>query len=112
MDAHEFIYKILSELGYPVEFDTYTGNEKKYITYFELLEKTDLASEDIDEAIGHDFQVDIFSDDDPTELKNEVIRVLKNNGFYEITCQDLYESDTGMYHKAISCYLPEYIAEE
>ena len=37
MDAHEKIYSVLSKLGYPTEFDTYTGNEKKYITYFGLL---------------------------------------------------------------------------
>ena len=39
MDAHEKIYKVLSELGYDVEFDTYTGKNSTYITYFELLEK-------------------------------------------------------------------------
>jgi len=112
MDAHEKIYTVLSKLKYPVEFDTYTGTEKKYITYFEILEKLDLASEDIDEVIGHNFQVDVFSDEDPTEIKNKVVNELKLNGFYQITCQDLYEKDTGMYHKAITCYLPEYIAEE
>jgi len=112
MDAHEKIYAVLSKLKYPVQFDTYTGNEKKYITYFEILEKMDLASEDADEVIGHHFQVDIFSDEDPTEIKNEVINELKQNSFYQITCQDLYEQETGMYHKAITCYMPEYITEE
>lgn len=111
LDAHEKIYKVLSDLGYPVEFDTYTGIEKKYITYFEVIEKTELASEDKDEVISHDFQVDVFSDEDPTEIKNKVTKALKENGFYNITCQDLYESDTGMYHKAITCYLPEYETE-
>ena len=80
MDAHEIIYNVLSKLNYPVEFDTYTGTEKKYITYFEVLEKTDLTSEDVDEVIGHDFQVDVFSNEDPTEIKNEVIKSLKENG--------------------------------
>lgn len=109
MDAHEKIYKVLSELEWDVEFDTYTGKKKKYITYFEVLEKTDESSEDKDEIIGHDFQVDIFSDDDPTDMKNKVIEKLKENGFYQITCQDLYEKETGMFHKAITCYLPEYM---
>ena len=70
-----------------------------------------MASEDKDEVISHDFQVDVFSDEDPTEIKNKVTKALKENGFYNITCQDLYESDTGMYHKAITCYLPEYETE-
>ena len=109
MDAHEKIYSVLSKLNYPVEFDTYTGKEKKYITYFE--EKTDLTSEDMDEMIGHNFQVDVFSNEDPTEIKNKVVKALKENGFYQITCQDFYEIDTGMYHKAITCYLPEYETE-
>lgn len=111
-DAHEYIYGVLSKIGYPVEFDTYTGVEKKYITYFEVFEKTDLSSEDDDEIIGHDFQVDVFSNEDPTEIKNKVVKALKENGFYQITCQDFYEKDTGMYHKAITCYLPEYKAEK
>lgn len=110
-DSHEKIYDVLSRLGYPVEFDTYTGTEKKYITYFEVFEKTELTSEDVDEVIEHDFQVDIFSNEDPTEMKNKVVKALKENGFYQITCQDLYEVDTEMYHKAITCYLPEYISE-
>lgn len=73
-----------------------------------MLEKTDLSSEDDDEVIGHDFQVDVFSNEDPTALKNRVVKELKENGFYNITCQDFYERDTEMYHKAITCYLPEY----
>jgi len=109
MDAHEKIYKVLSELGYDVEFDTYTGKSKKYITYFEILEKEDAQSEDYEEIIGHHFQVDIFSDEDPTEIKNKVVKALKQNEFYSITCQDLYERETKTHHKAINCYLAEYI---
>ena len=111
LDPHEKIYDVLSKTGFPVEFDTYTGTEKKYITYFEVFEKTELTSEDVDEVIGPDFQVDVFSNEDPTEIKNKVVKALKENGFYQITCQDLYEADTGMYHKAITCYLPEYKTE-
>ena len=100
MDAHEKIYKVLSEIGYDVEFDTYTGKNKKYITYFEILEKEDAQSEDMEEIIGHHFQVDIFSDEDPTEIKE--------NEFYSITCQDLYERENKVFHKAIDCYYAEY----
>lgn len=109
MDAHEKIYKVLSELGYEVEFDTYTGSNKKYITFFEVLEKEDAQSEDYEEIIGHHFQVDIFSDEDPTEIKSKVVKALKKNEFYSITCQDLYERENRVFHKAINCYLAEYI---
>jgi len=108
MDAHEKTYKVLSELGYDVEFDTYTGKNKKYITYFEILEKEDAQSEDMEEIIGHHFQVDIFSDEDPTEIKNKVVKALKKNEFYSITCQDLYERENKVFHKAIDCYYAEY----
>ena len=108
MDAHEKIYKTLSEVGYDVEFDTYTGKNKKYITYFEILEKEDAQSEDMEEIIGHHMQVDIFSDEDPTEIKNKVVTALKDNEFYSITCQDLYERETKTFHKAIDCYYAEY----
>ena len=73
MDTHEYIYSTLSSINYPVEYDTYTGKQKKYITYFEILEKVEFGSDDTDEIIGHHFQVDVFSDEDPTEMKNEVI---------------------------------------
>ena len=108
MDKHEYIYSTLSSTNYPVEYDTYTGKQKKYITYFEILEKVEFGSDDTDEIIGHHFQVDIFSDEDPTEMKNEVIEALKNAGFSGITCQDLYEPETKTYHKAIDCYIAEY----
>lgn len=108
MDTHEIIYKVLSELGYDVEFDTYTGNNSTYITYFEVLEKVDSGSDDYDEIIGHHFQVDVFSKDDPTEIKNKVVQALKNNEFYSITIQDLYERENKIFHKAIDCYYAEY----
>lgn len=108
MDAHEKIYKVLSELGYDVEFDTYTGKNATYITYFELLEKADAGSDDSEEIIGHHFQVDVFSKDDPTDIKNKIVQALKENEFYSITCQDLYERENKIFHKAIDCYYAEY----
>lgn len=108
MDAHEKLYSVLSTLGYDVEFDTYTGSNNQYITYFEILEKEDAESDDYEEIIGHHFQVDIFSNDDPTEIKNKVVKALKQNDFYDITCQDLYERENKIFHKAITCYLAEY----
>lgn len=108
MDKHEYIYSILTTTNYPVEYDTYTGSQKKYITYFEILEKVESGSDDSDEIIGHHFQVDVFSDEDPSTMKNAVITALKNAGFSAITCQDLYEKETNTYHKAIDCYIAEY----
>jgi len=36
------------------------------------------------------------------------VKALKKNEFYSITCQDLYERENKVFHKAIDCYYAEY----
>lgn len=55
---------------------------------------------------GEDFseyltQVDIFSKGNYYEIEKEVKKAMGQAGFNRDTAADLYEGDTGLYHKAI-----------
>lgn len=69
-------YEIVNEYG--VEYSE--GNED-YTTYV--------------------IQVDIFSTEDYTQLENVVKKIMIQNGFERDIAADLYERDTGLYHKAM-----------
>ncbi|AUN26224.1 prohead protease [Clostridium botulinum] len=46
-------------------------------------------------------QIDIFSTGDYTALENTVKRIMIHNGFNRDMAADLYEKETGLYHKAM-----------
>ena len=55
-------------------------------------------------------KVDIFSLDDFTEIKENINISMINNGFIRGTVsQDMYEENTGLYHKALRFTIDSYI---
>lgn len=55
------------------------------------------------EEIATDYyvQVDIFSKEDYAELENKIKEKMMNADFSRSMAADLYEKDTGLYHKAM-----------
>jgi hypothetical protein len=46
-------------------------------------------------------QIDIFSTGDYTKLENAVKKIMIQNGFNRDMAADLYEKETGLFHKAL-----------
>ena len=69
-------YEIINEFG-----AEYSENEEDYTTYI--------------------VQIDIFSTGDYTQIESIVKKAMTDNGFSRDMAADLYEKDTGLYHKAM-----------
>ncbi len=93
----------------PVNFLRYDGKENAYITYIET-NKSDSYSGD-DEILGYIdyYDFDIYSKENYLDILKELKGLMKLNGFiWQPTkdSQDLYEDDTGFYHKTV-CFAKE-----
>ena len=69
-------YEIVNEYG-----EEYSENKEDFTTYV--------------------VQIDIFSTGNYSKLENVVKRLMLENGFERDMANDLYEDDTGLYHKAM-----------
>ncbi|MBR0371615.1 MAG: hypothetical protein IJH63_13035 [Methanobrevibacter sp.] len=93
----------------PVKFMKYNGKKTTYITYMET---------DIDNAYAGDNEIlgyvsyydfDIYSKGNYFNIVEKVKEIMKDNGFIwqpSRTSQDMYEADTGYYHKTL-CFAIE-----
>ncbi len=102
MNYKTTIQTALSSLGVPVSFQVYRGTATTYITYFCYNEMGEEYAENIQIATGYYVQVDIWSLVSDYEALAQQIKVaMITVGFMGYTAQDLYESDTKIFHKAI-----------
>ena len=88
----------------PVSFLRYTGKETTYITYQEVQDDTSFSADDDLQAYVTYYDFDIYSKSNYLAIIESVKEILKANDWrYQpsMTSQDLYEDDTGYYHKTI-----------
>lgn len=104
---NKIIINTLKPLRIPVSFQKYTGKEKEYITFHEYSANGEEYEDDVEVMVGHYIQVDIWSKGDYTKLVSEVKVLLLKCGFKRLNEEDLYESDTEIYHKGIRFYFLE-----
>ena len=76
-------------------------NKELYLEYEIINEFGAEYNENKENFTTYKVQVDIFSTADYTELENIVKRIMTDNGFSRDTAADLYEKETGLYHKAM-----------
>lgn len=93
----------------PVSFVRYKGNKTTYITYNEIQENNSLSADDgiLNYVSYYDF--DIYSKGNYLKIVECVKEILTQNGFIwqpSMTSADLYEDDTGYYHKTL-CFAIE-----
>lgn len=96
----------------PVFFMRYTGTAKTYITYQEIEALDYFDAEDDMQYVRHIYDFDIFSKGDFTDLIASVKSLMKQNGWEWLpdnSSSDMYEVDTGYYHKTLSFAKNEYI---
>lgn len=88
----------------PVSFLRYDGDKTTYITYMESDKDNSFSGDD--ELLGYVsyYDFDIYSKGNYLEIIEKVKEVLKDNGWtYQPSRDsgDLYEDDTGYYHKTL-----------
>lgn len=93
----------------PVKFLKYDGKSTTYVTYMETDINNSYAGDN--EILGYVsyYDFDIYSKGNYCNIVKEIKRKLKDNGFIwqpSRTSQDMYEADTGYYHKTL-CFAIE-----
>lgn len=88
----------------PVSFLRNTGKETTYITYQEIQDDTSFSADDELQAYVTYYDFDIYSKGNYLNIIESVKEILEANGWRwqpSMTSQDLYEDDTGYYHKTL-----------
>ncbi|SKC57676.1 hypothetical protein [Maledivibacter halophilus] len=101
MSINKKVISALKDIGVPVRFQTYSGDEETYITFFIYLDKPELHSDDKELINGYYVQIDIWSKEDYTDLVDTVYTRIIDAGFTKLNFYDLYEEDTKTYHKVM-----------
>ena len=86
----------------PVDFITYKGNSKTYITY--TFTDDDPALHGVDQELGsiRYIDIDIYSNGNYLAIEKRVKEVMKENNFIRTgSSPDMFEEDTGLYHKTL-----------
>lgn len=103
----ETLFKDFTVDGFkiPVSFLFYEGHGEPYITYMQT--DADSSYSGDDELLGYAdyYDFDIYSKGDYTNIVKSVKALLKANDFVwqpSRTSPDMYETDTGYYHKTLS----------
>ncbi|TCT14576.1 hypothetical protein EDC18_10557 [Natranaerovirga pectinivora] len=104
---NELIINTLKPLNVPIGFQKYTGKKTTYITFNEYNQRGEGFEEDEEIFTGHYIQVDIWSKEDYEELVNKTKALLRDAGFKRLDEVDLYEKDTGLYHKGMRFFYLE-----
>lgn len=86
----------------PAEFITYTGKNKTYITYAFTDDDPALFAEDQEVSSVAYIDIDIFSSGNYLAIEKKIKEVMKANNFIRTgSSPDMYENDTGLYHKTL-----------
>ena len=101
------ILETLTPLGVLVKFQKHSGSANQYITFHEYFQTGEAYDDDEESLTGRYIQVDVWSRTDYEVLVIQVKLQMKNAGFTRIDEADLYEPDTGIYHKALRYYYLE-----
>ena len=102
-DIVEKVYESLSTVENVYEGWYREDLNKDHITFFQYVEVPQDFEDDEEGSINHGIQVDIWSKDSIKSQQLKIIarKLLKSHGFRYTDGQDLYETDTGIYHKAM-----------
>lgn len=93
----------------PVSFIEYNGKSNIYITYQNIDTNGSYSADNEIQGYIDYYDFDIYSKSNYIKIVNKVKEVMKANGFMwqpSMTSQDMYENDTGYYHKTL-CFAIE-----
>lgn len=110
LNLNKLVIEALENLCYPVEYGWYDKEiNDTHITFFQYNEVPVEHSDDEEEIIAHYVQVDLWSKENTEQLKKDVKAALKESDFIYQDSNDQFETDTGIYHKAMRFYIAEYL---
>lgn len=93
---------IVDDVLIPIGFITYKGKSEAYITYQSIMNVPSFNLDNEVVASVEHFDIDIYSKGNYLKIMESVKTIMKNNGFTWIEdSSDMYEEDTGYYHKTI-----------
>ena len=96
------IKNIFKDFEVPVEFIRYSGKEKTYITYTFTDDRPGIVADDKEILSITSIDIDMFSDGNYLDLEEKIERIMIENNFIRVgSSPDMYEEDTGLYHKTI-----------
>ena len=89
----------------PVAFLHYTGKETTYVTYMQTDADNSFSGDD--ELLGYVdyYDFDVYSKGNYLNVIESIKQIMKENGFVwqpSRTSEDMYEDETGLYHKTLS----------
>ena len=94
----------------PVEFLKYKGDKETYITFQEIIDSPALCGDNECEYSVKQFDFDIYTKGNYLNILKAVKQKLKDNGFTWVEdSTDMFENDTGYYHKTTTFEKENYI---
>lgn len=100
---------IVNEKEIPVVFLEYFGHENTYVTYRETDKDNSYSGDNEILGVVDYYDFDIYSKTNYTQVIEKIKELMKNNGWTwqpSRDSQDIYEKDTGFYHKTL-CFAKE-----
>lgn len=95
---------IVDNVEIPVQFMRYTGHQETYITYMEhSINDTYYSDNELTNYMDY-YDFDVYSKKNYIEIIRRMKEILKQNGFIwqpSMTSMDMYEDDTGYFHKTL-----------
>jgi len=104
MNLNQLILNTLNDVGSPVDYMSYSGSERTYITFFEYDQGAGLEADDKEQSTAHYIQIDIYSPGNFLSIVKNVKRKMKQAGFKKNFETEMYENDTKLYHKVLRFY--------
>lgn len=98
---------VISGHKIPVSFLQYDGNEETYITFQEMKKDDSFSADDALQNYATYYDFDVYSKEDYFEIIEKLKELMINGGWFwspENDSGDMYETDTGYYHKTIVFY--------
>lgn len=99
----------VDEVSIPVTFMYYQGHGEPYVVYMQMDADNSISGDD--ELIGYVdyYDFDVYSKGNYTKIIESIKTLLKQNGFVwqpSRSSADMYETDTGYYHKTLNFAIP------
>lgn len=107
MNEHELLKFIFTDfnvdgVSIPVEYLRYKGNKKTFVTYTFTGDEPRLHGDNKELGSVISVDIDVFSDGNFIAIVEKIKLIMEENNFIRIgTSPDMYEEDTGLYHKTI-----------
>jgi len=94
---------IVDGIKIPIAFMRYTGKETTYLTYQSIGNSPVLSSDDKTDYTADTIDIDIYTKGNYLNIMKEIKKIMLANEFVFVEdSPDMYEQDTGYYHRTIT----------